>query len=201
MAYWWCRFDFQKLIGKKNGLRALSFFFNTLPPLVVIEGITKTWIPVLWHFYIPNQWCGRNHNDECGVIGALGRNCCADRSPGARQQQLRLSEGRLQLWCYNWNFTKDLFETKTRCCLSEADRLLSFSHSVIGLFLSGCFTAADVLSVEIILQGAGAYPYKICPAKAAANNVSISSAGVLLLCIWNTCCSYTLALDVLILSA
>lgn len=44
---------------------------------------------------------------------------------------------------------------------------------MIGLFLSGCFTAADVLSGEIILPGAGAYRYKICAAKAASNNVGV----------------------------
>lgn len=46
---------------------------------------------------------------------------------------------------------------------------------MIGLFLSGCFTAADVLSGEIILPGAGAYRYKICAAKAASNNVAVGS--------------------------
>lgn len=46
---------------------------------------------------------------------------------------------------------------------------------MIGLFLSGCFTAADVLSGEIILPGAGAYRYKICAAKAASNNVGVGS--------------------------
>lgn len=75
----------------------------------------------------------------------------------------------------NWNFTKDLSETKTRRRLSEADRLLSFLHSVIGLFLGGpFFSAADVLSGEIILPGAGVYRYKIWAAeekkmKAASN--------------------------------
>lgn len=37
---------------------------------------------------------------------------------------------------------------------------------MMGLFLSGCFTAADVLSAEITLRGAAAHPDKLCPAKA-----------------------------------
>lgn len=56
----------------------------------------------------------------------------------------------------------DLSETKTRLRLSEADRLLSIFHSVIGLFLGGSFfAAADVLSAEIILRRAGVYRYTI----------------------------------------
>lgn len=106
---------------------------------------------------IQSHWWGRNHNDEYGVI-ELSVNMAALTIRGALRQQRCPSESRLQLWCCNWNFTKDLFETKTRCCLSEADRLLSFFHSMISLFLSGCFMGADVLSVEIILQVTGAYP-------------------------------------------
>lgn len=42
-----------------------------------------------------------------------------------------------------------------------------------GLFLSGCFTAADVLSAEIILRDAAAHPDKLCPAKATELSVII----------------------------
>lgn len=37
---------------------------------------------------------------------------------------------------------------------------------MIGLYLSGRCTAADVLSAEISLRGAAAHPYKLCLAKA-----------------------------------
>ena len=45
---------------------------------------------------------------------------------------------------------------KSRCCLSESDRLLHLFHSMSSLFLDVRFTGADVLPVEIILRFTGA---------------------------------------------